>query len=48
MAEKFKGAPTEFLAQLALANGVQCEPLADKRSEVVAKLEAAGIKLPKD
>ena len=38
----------EFLGQFALANGIECNPLAESRDDIVAKLEEAGIEVPED
>ena len=48
MAEKFGDMSAEELGKLALSKGIQCDPLADSRRAIIAKLKAAGEKKPKD
>jgi len=45
---KFDAMSAEELGKLALASGIQCDPLADSRSDILAKIKEAKVKPPKD
>lgn len=40
MSDKFKEMSAEVLGQVALAKGIECDPLADSREDIIKKLEA--------